>query len=125
MPLDWVLPSPEQERKALWCSAKLDNLSLEMFSGGGLHPQKGAVLSPPPAVSRCSRLKTSIQGRSLSFYSPATNPGPPYSSLHTTGARYVFLGFRQVGDLECTPGDTHEVDLERSQENEVPFPQVV
>lgn len=40
------------------------------------HPQKGAVLSPPPAVSRCSLLKTSKQGRSLSFHSQPPTQGP-------------------------------------------------
>lgn len=52
MPLQWVLPpdnrvfwfhmkAMEQGRKAMWCSAQLDNLSLEMFSGDGLPPPEG------------------------------------------------------------------------------------
>jgi len=71
-------PPPPWSREGRLCGALLKwttchwRCSLVMVS----RPQKGAVLSPPPAVSRCSLLKTSMQGRSLSFPSQPPTQGP-------------------------------------------------
>lgn len=119
-------PSLEQRRKAMWCSAKVDDLSLEMFSGDGLPPPEGCCAVPTSCSEPLFALENLNARKKLELSLPTTNPGPPYSSLHTTGAQWMmFSGFRQVGDLAYAPGGTHGVDLERSQENEALFPQVV
>lgn len=112
MLLQRLLPSLEHGRRAAWCCAKSDNLSLNVRSLG---------LSPTP---RKVLLKTSVQGRDLSFHSQ-----PPLATPLTVPCTKQVLSrcsrvCRQAGDLGSAPGDTHGVDLERSQENGVLFPQV-
>lgn len=93
----------------MWCSAKSDDLSLECSLG----------LSPTP---RKVLLKTSVQGRDLSFH--PRHPAPTVLCTQQVLTRCPWV-CRQVGDLGSARGDAHGVDLERSQENEVLFPQVV
>lgn len=81
-----------------------------MFSGTVSHPQKGAV----------RLLKTSVKERDLSFHSP---PQPLcQSSAHNRCSSWVR---RQVGGSGSAPGGAQGVASERSQENEVLFPQGV
>lgn len=76
-----VLSSLQQGMGAVWCSASWEDF--QRTTGDvlwdGLPPQKGAgQLGPslPPAVNRRLLLKTSVQGRGLSFHSQPLPRGP-------------------------------------------------
>lgn len=71
----------------MWCSAKVDDSSLEMFSGDGFPPPEGCCAVPTSCSEPLFTLENLNARKKLELSLPTTNPGPPYSSLHTTGAQ--------------------------------------